>query len=61
MRPIDADRLKRKAQKEATIAWKMKIKAPVETIINQFIDWIDSSPTIDIKTDKTDSKNISLE
>ena len=46
MRLIDGDALKRRAQKVATEAWKMKIKAEVETILNQFIDWIDEAPTI---------------
>lgn len=45
-RLIDADALKRKAQKVATEAWKMRIKSNVETILNQFIDWIDAQPTI---------------
>lgn len=43
---IDRDKLKRKAQKVATEAWKMKISANVETTLNQFIDWIDDAPTI---------------
>ena len=47
MKVIDGDVLKRKAQKVATESWKMKIKANVETILNQFIDWIDTSPTIE--------------
>ena len=47
MRAIDGDRLKRKAQKVATEAWKMKIEAKVETVLNQFIDWIDEAPTIE--------------
>lgn len=47
MRLIDGDVLKRKAQKVATESWKMKIKANVETVLNQFIDWIDASPTIE--------------
>lgn len=47
-RYIDADALKRKAQKEATEAWKMNIKAHVETILNQFVDWIDDAPTADV-------------
>lgn len=46
MRPIDGDALKRRAQKVATEAWKMKIEAKVETILNQFIDWINEAPTI---------------
>lgn len=46
MRPIDGDALKRRAQKVSTEAWKMKIKAEVETILNQFIDWINEAPTI---------------
>ena len=45
-RLIDGDALKRRAQKVATEAWKMKIEAKVETILNQFIDWIDEAPTI---------------
>lgn len=47
MRAIDGDRLKRKAQKVATEAWKMKIKANVEVILNEFIDWINDAPTIE--------------
>lgn len=47
MRAIDGDRLKRKAQKVATEAWKMKTKATVEVILNQFIDWINDAPTIE--------------
>lgn len=47
MRAIDGDELKRKAQKVATESWKMKIKANVETSLNQFIDWIDAAPTIE--------------
>lgn len=47
MRLIDADALKRKAQKVATEAWKIKLKSPVETVLNQFIDWINAQPTIE--------------
>ena len=47
MRAIDGDALKRKAQKVATESWKMKTKANIETILNQFIDWIDAAPTIE--------------
>lgn len=47
MRLIDADALKRKAQKVAEEAWKLNIKAKTETILNQFIDWIEDAPTID--------------
>ena len=47
MRAIDGDRLKSKAQKVATEAWKMKINATVEVILNEFIDWINEAPTID--------------
>lgn len=46
-RLIDADVLKRKMQRLATQAWKMKIKASVETVLNQFIDDIDHAPTVD--------------
>ena len=47
MRLIDGDALKRRAQKVATEAWKMKITGKVETILNQFIDWINDAPTIE--------------
>lgn len=47
MRLIDANALKRRAQKVATESWKMKIKADVETILNQFIDWINGAETIE--------------
>lgn len=47
MRTIDADALKRKVQRLATEAWKMQVKASVETILNQFIDYIDHAPTVD--------------
>lgn len=46
MRAIDGDALKRKAQKVATEAWKMKLTAKIETTLNQFIDWIDKQPTV---------------
>ena len=46
-RLIDADSLKRKVQKEATESWKIKIKASVETILNQVIDWIDEAQTVE--------------
>ncbi len=46
MRTIDGDALKRKAQKVATEAWKMKLTAKIETVLNQFIDWIDAQPTV---------------
>lgn len=48
MRTIDADALKRKVQRLATQAWKMKVKASVETILNQFIDDIDHAPTVEV-------------
>ena len=47
MRTIDADALKRKVQRLATEAWKMQVKASAETILNQFIDYIDHAPTVD--------------
>ena len=47
MRLIDADKLKRKCQKTASEAWKMKIKASIETTLNQFIDWIDQAEPVD--------------
>lgn len=45
MRLIDADALKRRAQKVATESWKMRLTANVETVLNQFIDWIDQADT----------------
>lgn len=47
MRCIDGDALKRKAQRAATEAWKMKVTGKVETILNQFIDWVNNAPTIE--------------
>ena len=48
MRLIDADALKRKAQKLSTEAWKQNVSQKVTTILNQFIDWIEGMPTIDV-------------
>ncbi len=50
MRIIDADKLKRKVQRIATKAWMMELNASVETTLNQFIDYIDEAPTIDIES-----------
>ena len=47
MRPIDADKLRRKVQRAATEAWKMKLTASIETILNQFIDYLNEAPTVD--------------
>ena len=52
MRLIDADALKRKAQKLSTEAWKTNRVAKVTTILNQFIDWIEGMPTIPPRTVK---------
>lgn len=49
MRLVDGDALKRKMQKVATEAWKMKLNAPIEKIFNQCMDYIDSTPTIEPK------------
>ncbi len=49
MRLIDADALKRKMQKVATEAWKMKLNASIEKTFNQCMDYIDSAPTIEPK------------
>lgn len=46
MRLIDGDALKRKLQKVATEAWKMKLNASIEKTFNQCMDYIDSAPTI---------------
>lgn len=48
-RLIDADAIKRRAQKVATESWKMGIKAKIETVLNQFIDWIDEAPTTQVE------------
>ena len=45
MRLIDADALKRRAQKVAAESWKMHMTAKVEKTLNQFIDWIDQADT----------------
>lgn len=47
MRLIDADALKRRVQRVATEAWKLKLEAKVETTLNQFLDYVEQSPTID--------------
>ena len=52
MRLVDGDALKRKMQKIATEAWKMKLNAPIEKIFNQCMDYIDSAPTIEPKQGK---------
>ena len=49
MRIIDADKLKRKVQRIATEAWKMKLTASIETTLNQFIDYLEEAPTIKTK------------
>mgnify|MGYP006366793731 CR=1 FL=1 len=46
MRLIDADKLKREIQQAATEAWKMRLKANIETVLNQCLDWIEQQPTI---------------
>ena len=45
-RSIDADTLKRKLQKIGIDAWKKKITASVETILNEVIDIVDALPTV---------------
>ena len=50
-RLIDADVLKRKAQRVATESWKMRLTARIETTLNQFIDWIDNAPTVQPELD----------
>ena len=47
MRLIDADKLQRRVQSVATEAWKLKLEAKVETTLNQFLDYVEQSPTID--------------
>ena len=60
MRPIDADKLKRKVQRVATDAWKMKLTASIETTLNQFIDYLEEAPTIKTKQVKyfDDDENV---
>ena len=48
MRLIDANKLKRKVQRVATEAWMMKLTSSVETVLNQFLDYIEEAPSIDI-------------
>ena len=43
---IDRNKLLRRAKKESTYAWKMNLHARTETILNQFIDWLDEAPTV---------------
>lgn len=50
MRLIDADALKRKAQKLSVEAWKTNRVARVHNVLNQFIEWIDGAPTIDAES-----------
>lgn len=45
-RIIDADALRRKCAKVAAESWKMKMTAQVETVMNQFIDFIEEAPTV---------------
>lgn len=45
---IDADALKRRVQRVATEAWKLKLEAKVETTLNQFLDYVEQFPSIDI-------------
>ncbi len=49
-RLIDADALKRKAQKLSIEAWKINRVARVDSVLNQFVDWIDGAPTIDAES-----------
>lgn len=49
MRIIDANKLKRRVQRVATEAWKMKLTASIETTLNQFIDYLEEAPTIKTK------------
>ena len=44
---IDRVALKRRVQKVATEAWKMKMTAQVETVMNQFLDFLEQAPAIE--------------
>lgn len=43
---VDRNKLLRRAKKESTYAWKMNLHARTETILNQFIDWLDEAETV---------------
>ena len=43
---VDRNKLLRKAKRESTYAWKMNLHARTETILNQFIDWLDGAKVI---------------
>ena len=46
MRLLNADKLLRRVQNVATEHWKMKLVASAETIMNQFIDFVKQTPTV---------------
>ena len=43
---VDRNKLLRRAKRESTYAWKMNLHARTETILNQFVDWLDEAPTV---------------
>lgn len=61
MRTIDADALKNRIQKLATEAWKMKIKASAETILNQFIDFINDAPTVSAQPEPKEGEWVQIQ
>ena len=58
---VDRDKILRKMQKLATVAWQMKLKANVETVWNDAMDVIrftpsaDAAPVVHAKWEKIDS------
>ena len=43
---ISREALRRKVQKVAVEAWKLKMTASVETVMNQFLDFLEQSPSV---------------
>ena len=43
---ISREALRRKVQKVAVEAWKLKMTASVETVMNQFLDFLEQAPSV---------------
>ena len=43
---ISRKALRRKVQKVAVEAWKLKMTASVETVMNQFLDFLEQAPSV---------------
>ena len=44
---VDRKALRRRVQKVSTEAWKMKMTAQVETVMNQFLDFLEQAPAVE--------------